>query len=467
MSDPCYLSIAEASDLIRQRKLSPLDLARAHLARIRRLDGTLRSYITVTEELALREAKAAAEEIARGKYRGRLHGIPINYKDIVATAGIRTTNGSRVFADNTPARDAHVVGLLKKAGVVTLGKASTMEFAWAGTTERDFVKPARNPWNTKYSPGGSSTGSAASVAAGLAMGSVASDSGGSIRNPATRCGLSGLKPTFGLVGRSGVFPLSYSCDTVGPLARSALDAAILLDSIVGFDPADGSSTRRSAPQPDRVASRGIRGLRIGILRRYLEACGADAEVFAAFEEAVKVFPKLGAVMTDVDVPHLLYSRAANWTILRIEGFHTHFKRLRDQREMLGADFVRATVPGGFLSSQDYLRAQQARRLISQELGKVFRETDILLCPTNPRTPSPPRYDREPSGPQFARSGEAYVTPFNLNGSPAISIPCGFNHESMPVGLQIAGRPFEDETVLAAAHAYQTATGWHLKRPSTG
>lgn len=460
------LTISEAADLMKKGDLSPVDLTRAHLERIRALDPQLRSYITVTGELALKEAAQAASEIGRGRYRGPLHGIPISYKDIIATKGIRTTGGSRTLADWLPQRDARVVERLRNAGAVTLGKASTFEFAFGGTTETDYVKPARNPWNLELSPGGSSSGSAAGLAAGLAMASIGSDSGGSIRNPANMCGITGLKPTYGRVSRLGVLPLSYSFDTVGPMTRSAEDAAIVLSAIAGYDPEDPASLPEPVPGYRSLLTRKVAGLRVGILPAYMDAVGMDRDVASAFQEALRVLRSLGMTMRELSVPHLTYSRACTWTILRLEGFHHHFSRLRDRRSDLGLSFFRNTAVGGFLSAQDYLRAQQARRLIAMELAKAFREVDIIATPTNPKTAGPATYRKEPSDSMVARSGEAYVTPFNVNGSPALSIPCGLGSNGLPASLQLAGRPFDEATVLAAGRQYQSVTDWHNKVPRT-
>jgi aspartyl-tRNA(Asn)/glutamyl-tRNA(Gln) amidotransferase subunit A len=464
MPDLYWLSIKEASDLLRKRKLSSVDLTRAHLDRIASVDPQLRSYITVTAGIAVEQAREADEQIAHGRYRGPLHGIPISYKDIIATAGTLTTGGSRIYENWIPTADAHVVTRLREAGAVMLGKATTFQFAWTGTTEEDFVKPARNPWNLMYSSGGSSNGSAAGVAGGLAMASIASDSGGSIRNPANLCGVTGLKPTYGLVGRTGVLPLSYSFDTVGPLARTAEDCALLLEVIAGFDAADPASSPAPAVRQAASFRRSLKGLRIGLLPSYIEAIGADAEVLVAYDKAVQVFRSLGADVQDVQVPHLTYASAATWTILRIEGFAVHFRRMRDERNKLGVPFLRNTAVGGYLSPADYLRAQKARRLISNALSVAFRSVDLILTLTNPRAASPPTYNTEPTDAKVRRSGIAYVTPFNVNGSPAITLPSGLNAAKVPMSIQLAGRPFEDATVLAAAHAYQRVTDWHRHRP---
>lgn len=465
MASLCQLTIAEAATQIRKGALSPVELTRAHLERIRLLDPALNSYITVTAEIAIRQAEEAAAEIAAGRNRGPLHGIPISIKDIVATSGVPTTGGSKSLADWVPKADAHVVTRMRQAGAVMLGKATTFEFAWAGTSQQDYVKPARNPWNSKFPAGGSSNGSAAGVAAGLAMGSIASDSGGSIRNPAHLCGLTGLKPTYGLVGRTGVLPLSYSFDTVGPLARCAEDAAILLQGMAGPDASDPASVNQPIPDYHGELRRRPRNYRIGILPGYMAAVGMDAEAYAGFNEAIRVFRSIGATVREVAIPYLEYSAATTWTILRIEGFDVHRERMRTERARLGSNFLRTTLPGGYLSAEDYMRAQKARRLISAMIAKAFREVDLLLMPTNPQPGSGAHYEAEPRNARIAKSGVAYVTPFNVNGSPAISIPCMFTKLGAPAGLQIAARPFEDGLVLAAAHHYQSETNWHRRFPA--
>jgi aspartyl-tRNA(Asn)/glutamyl-tRNA(Gln) amidotransferase subunit A len=460
MPDLCYLSIAEAARRIAEGSLKPVDLTRAHLKRIEELDSKVRSYITVTPEIALTQAREAGRE----GVRGRLRGIPISYKDLIATAGIRTTGGSRVYADWVPTKDAHAVARMRRGGAVTLGKATLNEFAFSGTSEQDFVKPARNPWNTAQSPGLSSSGSAAGVAAGLAMASIATDSGGSIRIPASYCGVTGLKPTYGLVGRTGVLALSYSCDHVGILARSAEDAAIVLTSLAGYDPDDPGSRRVAAEDYAARISEPVRGLRVGVCRSYIDAVGLDREVAAAFEAALGVFRSFGARVREAEVPHLAYAPAADFTILRVEGFNIHLKNLREKRQLYGASAFRQIAAGGFLSTVDYYRALQARTLIVSEMNRLFQSVDALATPTTPRTAMPgpitkPSGDRKVSG-----SGVAFLAPFNLSGHPAVSIPCGFTESGMPIGLQLVGRPFGEATLLRAAYAYQKATDLHRRRP---
>ena len=478
MSELHYLSIAEAARLVESRKLSPLELTEAHLDRIEKLDSHLRSFITLTAERAVKGAKQATDEIAHGHLRGPLHGIPITYKDSIATAGVRTTFASRVYADWVPEKDANVVARLSKAGSIMLGKVHLSEFEFAGGIfEDDFIKPARNPWNAEYYTGGSSSGSAVTVAAGLAMGSVGEDGGGSIRLPASFCGVLGMKPTFGLIGRSGAG--QGSTIHLGPLARSAEDAAILLEAMAGHDPGDANSSNRPVPPFRKLLLQKDSGLRLGHCPSYMDAVGGDREVVSAFQAAVDTFGSLGFKTREVVVPHINYAGVAAYNnILRIELFFAHFNNFRNPkiRSKYGHAF-RNIARGGFLSTVDYLRAQQVRTLLSNELAAAFENIDVLLFPTSPSPPPPfgavertERPQQMGTDPKVSQAGlgtyheAAYTMPFNLTGSPVISIPCGFASTGLPLGLQLIGRAFEDATVLRVAHQYQQITDWHRRRP---
>jgi aspartyl-tRNA(Asn)/glutamyl-tRNA(Gln) amidotransferase subunit A len=470
MEDLCYLTIAEAATLIHSRKLSPVALTKAYLDRIARVDPLLHSFITISADVAMRQAEEAAQEIARGKIRSLLHGIPVTYKDYIATAGIRTTAASRVYENWIPDKDANVVARLRNAGAITLGKVHLSEFGFSGGfTDADFMKPARNPWNTKFLPGGSSSGSAVSTAAGLAMGSVGGDSGGSIRIPAAYCGVTGIKPTYGLVGRSGEIPSTYSMSHVGPITRTVEDGAIMLELLAGYDPEDRASANAKVPPYRHLLQRQLRGLRVGISPSYMEAVGNEEDIMSAFEAAVQVLHSFGCTMREVVIPHLNYSCAAGYNcILRIEMFHAHLERLRDKGALYGRGAFRNIARGGFLSTVDYLRGQQARTLISSELAQTFEGIDLLLTPTTPTSPSGGAHRSEGTDPkvnlQSLPHEAAYTAPFNLTGNPVISVPCGFNSTGLPIGLQVIGRPFEEPLVLAAAHQYQLSTDWHRRKP---
>lgn len=469
MSELCYLSIAEATAMIRDRRVSPLELAEAHLARIDDQDPALGSFITVTRERALEQARDAAQRLARGE-AGPLLGIPVSLKDNIATAGVRTTAASRVLEHWIPHDDATVVTRLRAAGAVILGKAALSEFTFAGgATPNDFVRAPRNPWNLALSSGGSSNGSAVNVAAGLAMASIGTDSGGSIRIPAAFCNVTGLTPTYGRVAKSGVIPLSYSMGVTGPIARDVQDAAIVLDAIAGHAREDPSSSRRPVGAYARAVSKSVRGLRVGTCPAYVRAVGVEADVQHAVDGVVEVLRSLGLTTTEVNVPHLNYACAAGYnTIMRVEAFHHHFERLRDHRERYGAAF-RNIARGGFLTAHHYLRAQRARALIASELRTAFEQIDVLVLPVTPATPGGGAYAFDGDDVKVRRGsfahGPAYTAPFNLTGSPALSVPAGFTPAGMPIGVQLVARPFDEETLVAVGHRYQSVTDWHRRRPA--
>ncbi|HEY8492029.1 MAG TPA: amidase [Dehalococcoidia bacterium] len=451
------LTIRQAADALRRRELSPVDLTEAVLDRVRRLDGVLNAYITVTEEAALAQARAAEREIAAGTYRGPLHGIPLAYKDLFATRGVRTTAGSRLLAGWVPDYDAEAVARLHAAGAVMLGKLNLHEFAYGVTTANPHYGPCRNPWDTTRSPGGSSGGSGAAVAAGLALGALGTDTGGSIRIPAALCGVVGLKPTYGRVSRHGVVPLAWSLDHVGPLARTVEDAALLLAAVAGFDPKDPAAA--DAPVPDYAAALAgdARGLRAGVLGGHFTA-GADPEVLAALAAAVQTLEGCGVRTDGAELDHAGDALTAATCIMFSEASAYHERDLRERPEDYGPD-VRARLELGELyRATDYLRAQRARTVFVQEVLALLDRFDVLVAPATP-VPAPPIEGGDPA----ARLVQ-YTSPFNLAGLPAVSVPCGFTAAGLPVGMMLVGRPFEEATVLRAAAAYQGATDWHRRRP---
>jgi aspartyl-tRNA(Asn)/glutamyl-tRNA(Gln) amidotransferase subunit A len=461
----CYLTIAQAAELIRGGELSPVELTQAYLDRISLIDPTLRTYITISADVALAQAHEAAAEIAQGRYRGPLHGIPISYKDLIETAGIRTTASSRIYADFIPEKNAAVVARLRESGAITLGKATLNEFAFSGISEDDFIKAARNPWNQQCPTGLSSSGSAAGVAAGLAMASIATDSGGSIRIPASYCGVSGLKPTYGLISRTGVMPLSYSLDHVGTIARTAQDTALLLESLAGHDPQDLASSKQVVPAYSKLLTGPIRGLRIGICPQYMQQVGVEDRVWEAFQHALDEFRSLGMTLSEIRLPNFGYAPAANFTLLRIEGFRVHSGHLKEHRDKYGLSAFREIAVGGLLSASDYLRSQQARTLLSSELSRAFQGIDLLLIPSTPSSAAGGTYHLQPPLDQkVAKDDVSYVAPFDLTGTPALSICCGFTPEGLPIGLQLIGRAFDEGTILRVAHRYQGVTDFHRRKP---
>ncbi len=459
-----YLAIAEAAAGLRRREYSPVDLTHACLERIQTLDGRLHAFITVTEDLALQRAREAEKELASGMDRGPLHGIPIALKDLYATKGIRTTCHSRVLENWVPDYDATAAAKLTEAGAVVLGKLGMHEFAFGGPSIDAPFPAVRNPWNVDHIPGGSSSGSGAALAAGLCLGSLGSDTGGSVRHPASHCGIVGIKPTYGRVSRYGVVPLSWSLDHAGPMARTVEDCAILLQVITGYDVKDPVSV--DAPVPDFSAGlgRGVHGIRIGVPRAgwFNENLGVDPETEAIFDEALTVLQSLGAVLVDLDGHPFSFARKPNQTILVCEAYAYHEHRLQQAAERFGSSVRRRILEGAFLSAADYIQAQRARAALNQEIRANFARVDAFAMPTMARPPEtftgldPDEANRRPN----------FTNPFNLTGLPAISVPCGFSQSGgLPVGLQIAGPPFEEALVLRIANAYEKVTPWHKRRPS--
>ena len=455
-----YLSIAEAGELIKKLELSPVELTRAFLERIGALDGRLHAYITVTGDLALKQARAAESAIAQGDYLGPLHGIPVAHKDLYLTKGIRTTAHSKVLLDWVPDEDATVVARLKQAGTVLLGKLAMHEFASGGPPTAPFPA-ARNPWNPDHITGGSSSGSAAAVAAGLCMGSLGSDTGGSIRNPASRCGIVGLNPTHGLVSRYGVLMKSWSFDRGGPMTWTVQDTAIMLQAIAGHDPKDPSSSRVAVPDYSSGLTKDIKGLVLGIPRRYFfDRETVEPETLAAAEKAIEVLESLGAKTREVEIPGLEHLVTAMVCIEYSEAYAIHEARLKTQPNDY-AESVRNTLrAGAFYSAADYVQAQRVRTLFQQRFDQVMAGVDALVTPTMERTAE--RFHEYDPARAVAKS--VLTRPFSFSGHPSISICCGFSADGLPIGLQIAGRAFDEPMVLRIAHAYERNTPWHEKRP---
>ncbi len=458
----CYMTIAQAGPLLRAGKLSPVELTRAFLERIDALNGRLRAFVTLMPEQALAQARSAEAEILRGHYRGPLHGVPIGLKDLYDTAGIRTTAMSRVTPDRVPEVDATCVVKLREAGTVLLGKLAMHEFALGGPDPTSLIPPARNPWDLARMPGGSSSGSGVAVAAGLCMGSLGSDTGGSIRGPASLCSMVGLKPTYGRVSAYGVVPLSWSQDHCGPMTWTVEDTALMLQAIAGPDPKDPTTAPAPVPDYSQSLQGDIRGMTVGVPRRYFYDAGPDVEpqTLAAVEQALGVMASLGARVRDVEIPHIEYARAANQVIMMGEAFAFHEHNLQTRRRDYG-EMVRARfLLGGMLSTADYLQAQRVRRLIKREMAQALQEADVLVTPTSPK----PAALLEGYDATVTLTGRSFTSPFNVAGLPAISIPGGFTSQGLPIGLQIAGKPFDEPTVLRVAYAYQQAARWFERRP---
>ncbi len=462
----CFLSIADAADLISSRRLSPVDLTEAHLDRISRTDDTLNSFITLLAERAMDQARSAEREIGAQGSRGPLHGIPIGLKDLYFTKGIRTTVGTKILRDFVPDYDAAVTEKFEVAGAILLGKLQMHEFALGGTSVNPHHGPAHNPWDPSRITGGSSGGSGSAVAAGQCMGALGSDTGGSIRIPSGLCGIVGLKPTFGRVSRHGVYPLAWSLDTVGPMTRTVLDSAIILNALAGHDPRDPSSA--DVPREDFTAGidEGLRGLRIGIPDDFFYDV-IDPEVAAAVCAAAGVLAELGASVERCSIPVLNHVLGISGTILMAEAAETLFDKLRDRPADIGEDVKARLHQGALTPAVDYIAAQRARTAYNEQLNEAMSEFDLLLAPTV--ATGAPRIDQrvvEVAGEEVdAMSLMSRLTrPFNLTGQPTISVPCGFTSDGLPIGMQLAGRAWEERTILRAANAYEQSTEWRLHRP---
>ena len=457
-----YLTIHEASSLLREGRLSPVELTQSFLDRIERMDGALQAYITVLREGAMSEARRAEEEIRRGEYKGPLHGIPIALKDLYDTAGVRTTAASKVMADRVPSRDATTTARLKEAGAILLGKLTLHEFALGGPDVSTGFPLARNPWSLEHIPGGSSSGSGTAVAAGLCMATLGSCTGGSIRGPAAHCGIVGLKATYGRVSRYGVVPLSWTLDHCGPLTWNVEDSAHVLQTIAGHDPKDPTSSRAPVPDYSRSLTEEIEGMRIGVPRDFFfrDDPHVSSEVLSTVDKALEELRGLGALVEEVSIPMLEYAGAAQPVIMLSEAFAYHQGNLRSQPQSFG-EMCRARFRvGGLFSGGDYVQAQRVRKALTREFNGVLEEYDLIASPTmsNPAG----RFD-EVDTLASARM-PSFTGPYNLTGMPAISVPCGFTESGLPIGLQLAGRPFDEPTVIRAAYAYQQHARLFERRP---
>ncbi len=480
-------SIVDLAPRLRRKEVSPVELTRACLDRIEKLDPALNAFITVTGESALAEARAAEAEIARGEWRGPLHGVPIALKDLIDTAGTRTTAASQLYEHRVPSEDAEVVRRLRRAGAVILGKNNLHEFAYGGSSLVSFFGDAHNPWNTAHIAGGSSGGSAAAVAAGLCYAAIGTDTAGSIREPAALCGCVGIKPTYGRVSARGVIPLSWSLDHVGPLTACVADAAILLQAIAGYDPLDAGSA--DVPVSNYVSGldvsaprQGSKTLRVGIPRSYFYD-DLDDEVRAAVEKALIVIgtcgdgrprlsgrakldqAKLDQLMVEMREVHIEVSN--DRTVQAAESFAYHAGTAARTPELYQPETLRRILSGENISAAEYI---QRRRELDEERRRArnfFSEVDVLITPAMPiPAPAIAGLKKDPAALRPAELALLRNTrPFNVWGLPTISVPCGFTKSGLPIGLQIAGPPWREDLVLALAHAYEQASKWHEREPS--
>jgi aspartyl-tRNA(Asn)/glutamyl-tRNA(Gln) amidotransferase subunit A len=454
-----FSTIAELSPRLRAREISPVELTLACLARIDKLNPQLNAFITVMAESALAEARQAEAEILRDQWRGPLHGVPLALKDLIDTSGVRTTAASALYKDRIPEHDAEVVRRLRSAGAVLVGKNNLHEFAYGGSSLVSYYGDIHNPWNAGRIAGGSSGGSAAAVVAGMAYASIGTDTAGSIREPAALCGCVGIKPTYGRVSSRGVIPLSASLDHVGPLARTVEDAAIVLQAIAGYDAADITSS--DVPVPDYVSTLrdNVEGLRVGVPREYFYD-DLDPEVASAMDHALRAIQSLGAELRELqlEIP-------TDRTLQAAESYAYHVENVARTPELYQSETLRRIRSGEKVSASEYIQRLQELKHARREITAIFANVDVLITPTMPM-PTPAIADLK-SNPEALRPAELRLLrntrPFNVWGLPAISVPCGFTQTGLPIGLQITGPHWGEDSVLRLAHAYEHATAWHKRR----
>jgi aspartyl-tRNA(Asn)/glutamyl-tRNA(Gln) amidotransferase subunit A len=469
-TDLHYLSVAEAAAEIAAKRLSPVELTQAYLDRIAAINPTINAYITVTADSALAQAKQAEAEIIRGEYKGPFHGMPIALKDLFDTKGIRTTGGSKVMADHVPSEDGVVVSRLAEAGAVLLGKLNMHEFAFGITNVNPHYGSARNAWNTDRITGGSSGGSGTATAAGLCAAALGSDTGGSIRIPACFCGIVGLKPTYGRVSKRGVLPLSMSLDHVGPLTRTAEDAALMLQVIAGYDAQDPGSTDVAVPSYTTDLGKGIKGMRIGVLRGSY-VLPMDADIERALADSISTLKDLGAVVTDpVELPYIEDALPANITIISSEAASFHQANMDDRPGDYGEDVFGRLSIGRDHPATAYIAARNTQHRVQEQLLDSLANFDAVMLPMMPLGAPPIGQNDVSVGGKTLDVRAAvtrYTQPFNLTGFPAISVPCGFTDDGLPIGFQLAAKPFEEASLLRLAHAYEGVTEWSQQRPPVG
>jgi len=456
-----FLTIAEAAAQIAAKKLSPVELMQTCLDRVKSLDSTLNSFLLLTEDRAMADAKAAEARQMSGALKGKLDGIPIGHKDIYNTAGIRTTAHSKLLEHNVPAEDSVVVRKWADAGTVLMGKLATHEFAIGGPSFDLPWPPARNPWNPDHFTAGSSSGTGAAVAAGLVMGGTGSDTGGSIRGPSALCGLAGIKPTYGLCSRRGVLPLSNTLDHTGPMTWTVEDCALLLQAMAGHDPLDPASANRPVPDMTAGLGKGVKGLRIGVIRHFHEEDNpVSPATLKGIEGALDFFRREGAEVRDVKLSPMMDYNAPGWVILSAEAYTIHepwFKtRFNDYGELMRDRLALAAT----LSASDYIQATRRRRELCLEMAAAMADVDLLITASAPGEAS--KITEVPKWLMLQKPN--FTMAFNVTGLPALSVCSGYGEGGLPLSIQIVGKPFQEATVFQAGHAYETAHDWRSTRP---
>ncbi|MCH2518328.1 MAG: amidase [Dehalococcoidia bacterium] len=462
-----FLPATKLSALIRSGDVSPVEAAEAYLDRIGQIDGKLNSYITVCRDEALAEAQQAEKEIAAGNYRGPMHGLPVAVKDQFYTKGIRTTGGSAILKDLVPNEDATVVANLKAAGSVLLGKLNMSEYAMGDAFFHPFGTP-HNPWDLSRNPGTSSSGSGAATAAFLCATSLGEDTGGSIRGPASFCGLVGIRPSWGRVSRYGVLGASWSMDTVGPISRTTADCAMTLGAIAGYDPKDPSTWDVPVPDYLSMLTGEIRGLKVGVIRERVDTDAVDPEVRDNVVQAIAVLGEMGADIQEVSIPLIVHSAAISNTIILTDAAGVHRQGIDEHLGEYDHNIQIRLLVGSIIPAQAHQKAVKLRQVLRQQILDALEKVDVLVMPTSSIPASPIPTKAGIGSKQEVLDGLAgrrsFTAPFNVANTPALSINCGFTSQQLPVGFQIAGKPFDEGTLFRLAHAYEQATDWHTRRP---
>lgn len=479
------LTVSQAGEKLRRREISSVELTGAVFQRIAAVDDKIQAYLSLARESALEQAKQADSRLTHETRPSALLGIPIAVKDNFLTRGLRTTCASKILGDFMPPYDATVIATLRAAGAVIVGKTNLDEFAMGSSAENSAFFPTRNPWNLARIPGGSSGGSAAAVAADQCIAALGTDTGGSIRQPAACCGVVGLKPTYGRVSRYGIIAFASSMDQVGPMTKDVGDAALLLETLAGHDPADSTTSNRSVPVYSEALSSGVKGLRIGVPKEYFVS-GLQLEVETAVRAAIQQLEKNGARIEEISLPHTEYAVAvyyivataeASSNLARYDGMRFgHRAEAKDLTETylisrdqgFGPEVKRRIMLGTYVLSHGYydayyLKAQRVRTLIKNDFDEAFKRCDVIVTPTAPTTAF--KIGEKTQDPLQMYLSDIYTISINLAGLPALSLPCGFDGDAMPIGMQIIGKHFDESTVLRTARAYEQATQWHTKKPT--
>jgi len=465
-SDPQSWTIESLSKALRKKEISPVEVTKVCLERINSYDSKINAFITVLPERALKTARQMEKEILKRKYRGPLHGIPYAAKDLFFTKGVRTTCGSKILKEFVPKYDATVISRLNSAGAILLGKLNMHEFAYGTTSVNPHYGPVRNPWNRERITGGSSGGSAAALVCSFALLTLGTDTGGSIRIPSALCGVAGLKPTFGRISKYGVYPLCWSLDHPGPMAKRVMDLAIALNILAGYDPHDPFSAQENVPNYQRALTKNLKGIRLGVPKEYYFD-HLEGEVQQAVSQAIQELKKIGAKILPISIPHLPEFSAAAFISLLAEGAACLEKWHKTRAEDLGKDVLGRLNLGSAIKATQYLQAQRMRRIAQETFREVFTKVDALITPQLPIV-APSIGQETISIGDFTEGVASALTRFtrifNLTGLPTISVPCGFSASGLPIGLQIVGQAFAEGTILKVGYAYQMNTNWHMRRP---